>query len=422
MNCRTTTVRSIMYLTWTCGILGGILSGIFDFSLIAQGQTDTDTRSNFGTADNSKKQSHPEIKKGVDRRMPVEVSPTAIQIHQAGMLFDGHNDLPWKVRRLADSTFKDFDIRQPQPRVETDIPRLIQGGVKAQFWSVYVPVETRAQKAALLTTMEQIDLVHLMCQTYPDVFEIALTVADIERIVAENKIASLIGVEGGHSIENSLANLKRLYDRGARYMTLTHSKNTEWADSATDQAEHGGLNEMGREIVKEMNRLGMLVDISHVSEAVMEQVLEMSKSPVIFSHSSAKAINSHPRNVPDAILKRLPENGGVVMVNFMSGFIVPDAQLEQNRRARGTIHDVMDHIEHIIQVAGIDHVGIGSDFDGVSSLPIGLDDVSYYPAITQLMLERGYSAADVHKLLGENVMRAFRQCEQVAAQLQEKNR
>lgn len=350
----------------------------------------------------------------VDRSLPVEITQQALDVHHSGMLFDGHNDLPWQVRRLGDSSFNNLDIAQPQPKLHTDIPKLKAGGLKAQFWSVYVPVETSLQKASFQTTMEQIRLVYDMCQTYPDTFEIALTSSDIQRIVAEGKIASLIGVEGGHSIENSLGNLKRLFDRGARYMTLTHSRNTEWADSATDEPIHHGLSDFGREIVKEMNRMGMLVDISHVSEDVMHQVLDISTAPVIFSHSSAKAVNSHPRNVPDAVLKRMSENGGVVMVNFMSGFIVPDEQLAKNRRSPGTIHDVIDHIEHIIKLAGIDHVGLGGDYDGVTSLPIGLEDVSCYPAITQLMLNRGYSPEDIHKLLGGNIMRVMVRCEQIA--------
>jgi len=355
--------------------------------------------------------------RSADRPLPVVLTEEGLEIHHAGLLFDGHNDLPWQVRRIGASSFKNLDIAEPQSGLHTDIPRLKTGGVKAQFWSVYVPVETSLQKASFQTTMEQIRLVHDMCELYPEIFEIALTTEDIRRIIADGRIASLIGVEGGHSIENSIGNLRRLYERGARYMTLTHSRNTEWADSATDEPVHNGLTEFGREIVAEMNRMGMLVDISHVSAEVMHQVLDISRAPVIFSHSSAHAINSHPRNVPDSVLQRLPENGGVVMVNFMSGFIVPDAERAANRNARGTIYDVVDHIEHIIQVAGIDHVGIGSDYDGVTSLPAGLEDVSCYPAITQILLNRGYSQEDIHKLLGDNVMRAMATCETVSVQL-----
>ncbi len=355
----------------------------------------------------------------VDRKLPVTVSEQALKIHMAGTLLDGHNDLPWAIRMAAESSFEKMDIRQPQPRLNTDIPRLRSGGVKAQFWSVFVPVSTREQNTALLTTLEQIDLVHKLCETYPDQFEIALGTADIRRIVAAGKIASMMGVEGGHSIENSMQNLHRLYDRGARYMTLTHSKNVEWADSATDEPAHGGLTPFGKEVVREMNRIGMLVDLSHVSAAVMHQTLDIAAAPVIFSHSSARAINQHARNVPDDVLQRLPENGGVVMINFMSGYVAPDLEIAADPKARGTIHDVVDHIEHVIRVAGIDHVGIGSDFDGVSSLPTGLDDVSFFPAITQLLLDRGYSQEDIHKVLGENVLRAFARCEVVAAELKQ---
>jgi len=350
----------------------------------------------------------------------VKVSEEALRIHHAGMLFDGHNDLPWAMREGASSSFEKRNIREPQPEMHTDIPRLRKGGVKAQYWSVYVPASLGDRNIALLTTLEQIDLVHKMCETYPDVFEYAGTAADIRRIVGEGKIASLMGVEGGHSIENSLQNLRRLYDRGARYMTLTHGKNTEWADSATDKDEpgkHGGLTPFGREVVLEMNRIGMVVDLSHVSPQVMHQALDISKAPVIFSHSSALAINKHPRNVPDDVLKRMKENGGVVMVNFVPGFIAPDAEIAKDRNARGTVHVVVDHIEQVIKLAGIDHVGLGSDFDGVSSLPLGLEDVSCYPAITELMLQRGYNEEQIHKLLGGNALRVLERCEVVAKEM-----
>lgn len=350
---------------------------------------------------------------------PVAVSDEAARIHAAGMLFDGHNDLPWRLREEAGSSLQKCDIRQPQPQMHTDLPRLRAGGVKAQFWSVYVPVSTSRSNAALVTTLEQIDLVHKLCETYPEDLEIALTAADIRRIVAAGRVASLMGVEGGHSIENSMGNLRRLYDRGARYMTLTHSRNTEWADSCTDEPVHGGLTEFGRDVVREMNRLGMLVDISHVSPAVMHQVLDIAAAPVIFSHSSARAICDHPRNVPDDVLRRLPENGGVVMINFNSGFIVPTEQLKAEPRARGRIQDVVDHIEHVIRMAGIEHVGLGSDFDGVPSLPVGLEDVSCYPAITQLLLDRGYRMEQIHLVLGGNALRVLEQCEAVAARLRE---
>jgi membrane dipeptidase len=347
----------------------------------------------------------------------VEVTPEAMEIHQSGMLWDGHNDLPWAVRRQAGSSFDKIDIRQPTA-LQTDIPRLRQGGVKAQFWSVFVPASTRDNATALITTLEQIDLVHEMCRRYPDVFELALNSSDVERIIANGKIASLIGMEGGHSIENSLQNLRRLYDRGARYMTLTHSKSLDWADSATDEALHNGLTDFGKEVVLEMNRLGMLVDISHVSEKVMHDVLDISTAPVIFSHSSAKAICDHDRNVSDAILKRLPTNGSVVMINFMSGYVVPTEQIKAEPQARGHYKMVVDHIEHVIKTAGIDNVGIGSDFDGVPSTPVGLDDVSCYPNITQELLNRGYDKEQIHKILGGNVLRVFKEAEAAAQKLQ----
>ncbi len=349
------------------------------------------------------------------------ISPEAMEIHQSGMLFDGHNDLPWTMRMNAASSFDQVDIAQPT-EFHTDIPRLRKGGLKAQYWSVFVPAGTDLTGTALVQTLEQIELVHRMCERYPDVFEMASTVADIERIAKEGKIASLIGVEGGHSIQNSLQALRELYDQGARYMTLTHSKTLAWADSATDDAKNNGLSPFGKEVVREMNRLGMLVDLSHVSEKCMRDALETTEAPVIFSHSSARAICDHPRNVSDEILKLTAKNGGVVMVNFMSGYIVPTATLKKNKTARGHFKTVCDHIEHIIDVAGIDHVGIGSDFDGVPSLPIGLDDVSYYPNITQELLNRGYNRQQIHKVLGGNALRVLRDAEKVSARLKQQGR
>ena len=344
------------------------------------------------------------------------ISDEAMEIHQTGMLFDGHNDLPWAIRRAAGSSFDNMDIAQPTP-LHTDIPRLRSGGLKAQFWSVFVPAGTDRTGNALLQTLEQIQLVHDMCQRYPDDFEMADTAADVKRIISEGKIASMIGVEGGHSIQNSLQVLRMLHEKGARYMTLTHSKTLAWADSATDEPKNNGLSPFGKEVVREMNRIGMLVDLSHVSDKCMMDALEITKAPVIFSHSSARAICDHPRNVPDNVLKLTAKNGGVVMVNFMSGYVLPKSQLEKNRSARGDYKIVCDHIEHIINVAGIDHVGIGSDYDGVRTLPVGLDDVSYYPNITQELLERGYDKSQIHKILGENVIRALAEAEQVAKDL-----
>lgn len=379
----------------------------------------------------------------------VIVTEAARELHRSALVIDGHNDLPWQVRTRASRSFDALDISQPQPDLHTDIPRLRQGGVDAQFWSVYVPVDTMDQGRALATTLEQIETVKAMVRRYPETFELALTSEDIRRIHGEGKIASLIGVEGGHSIENSLQVLRQLYDLGARYMTLTHSATLEWADSATDEPKHGGLTAFGEEVVREMNRLGMLVDLSHVSPDTMRHALRISRAPLIFSHSSARGVADHPRNVPDDVLPLVVENGGVVMVNFYSAYVVPESaqrstrQLQRRRQLeeelddpeavkaalrrweiqhpiqRGNIHHVVDHIDHLVQVAGIDHVGLGADFDGVSTLPAQLDDVSTYPRITQALLDRGYEPLQIRKILGENVLRVMRRAEQVAEQLAE---
>lgn len=381
-------------------------------------------------------------------RPPIVVTDEAQKIHDSALVVDGHNDLPWEIRDQGSASFEKLDISQPQSSLHTDIPRLRKGGLGAQFWSVWVPTYTSEEGTALATTLEQIQIVKAMIARYPDTFELALTPADVKRIHAEGKIASMIGVEGGHCIEDSLGALRRLFDLGARYMTLTHSDSLAWADSSTDEQRVGGLNEFGKEVVREMNRMGMLVDLSHVSEKTMSDALDVTEAPVMFSHSSARRIADHPRNVPDAILKRMPENGGVVMVNYYSAFVVPEAaergrkllayeeELKQRglsgreRRAEtsrwkaknptpaGTIHHVLDHIDHIAKVAGVDHVGLGSDYDGVSQLPAQLEDVSSYPLITQGLLDRGYSADDIRKILGGNLMRVWTQAEKVAEQMQ----
>jgi membrane dipeptidase len=383
-----------------------------------------------------------------EKHAPIVVSERARQIQAEAILVDGHNDLPWKIRERGSPSFDNLDIAKPQAGLHTDIPRLRAGGVKAQFWSVYVPSSTRHSGRALADTLEQIELVKSMIARYPETFEFAGTVADIRRIVAAGKIASLIGVEGGHSIENSLNVLRQLYIEGARYMTLTHSDTLDWADSATDEERHGGLTPFGEEVVHEMNRLGMLVDISHVSVGTMKHALSISQAPVIFSHSSARAIANHPRNVPDDVLRLAHKNGGVVMVNFYPGFVVPssaerlnsaipqfrefrkqhagdaDAIRKEMRRwsienplERGDIQVVLDHIDHIVEVAGIDNVGLGSDFDGIDIVPKELEDVSAYPRITQGLLDRGYSAEEIKKILGENLLRAMEKAEKVAARL-----
>ena len=369
----------------------------------------------------------------------------ARQLHASALLIDGHNDLPWELRSQARGQFDKLDISKPQKTLQTDIPRLRQGGVGAQFWSVWVPVDTAKRGAALTTTLEQIELVKAMIARYPETFELALTVDDIERVHRSGKIASLIGVEGGHSIEGSLNVLRQLYGLGARYMTLTHSDSLDWCDSGTDKPRAGGLSPFGEEVVREMNRLGMMVDISHVSPEAMRAVLAVTEAPVIFSHSSARAVADHPRNVPDDVLRLSAENGGVVMVNFFSAFIVPDSaqrdvarmafrreqeqlheeeasieaamrrwDAEHGRGGRGTIHTLIDHIDHIAKAAGIDHVGIGSDYDGISMLPTQLEDVSTYPYITQALLDRGYKADDIRKILGGNLLRVMRGVEAAA--------
>jgi membrane dipeptidase len=348
-------------------------------------------------------------------------------IHKQSIVIDGHNDYPWALRGLDPGRdFAKADITKPVPTLMTDIPRLRQGGLSGQFWSVYVP-STMMGKEAVRATMEQIDVVHRMTKRWPETFELALTSADVERSFKAGHIASMIGMEGGHSIDNSLATLRMLYALGARYMTLTHSANLAWADSATDTAKLGGLSKFGEEVVREMNRLGMLVDLSHVSADTMEDALRVSEAPVIFSHSSARALCSVPRDVPDNILQMLPKNGGVIMVTFVPGFISqevadydakPEAWRKENPKPRATLAQVADHIDHIRKVAGIDHIGLGGDFDGITDVVKGLEDVSTYPALTAELLKRGYTDEDVKKVLGLNVLRAFRQAEKVAAGLQ----
>lgn len=371
-------------------------------------------------------------------RPVVVVTEEALKVHASTYVFDGHNDLPWALRGNGSGRLENVDLAAGAPTYNTDIPRLRKGNVGAQFWSVYVPVELGKQGQALQTTIEQIELVRAIVAKYPETFELALTAADVDRIRKAGKIASLIGVEGGHCIEDSIANLRRLHQLGARYMTLTHSDTLSWADAATDEPKHRGLTAFGEEVVREMNRLGMLVDLSHVSPETMRSALKISSTSVVFSHSSARSIADHPRNVPDDVLKLTAANGGVVMVNFFSGFIHPESakrranMFEINRQLRakhpgeaefkvakkrweaenpilpGSVHDVVDHIDHIVKVAGIDHVGIGSDFDGVGMLPKQLDDVSTYPVITQELLNRGYRAEQIQKIMSGNVLRVLR--------------
>lgn len=342
------------------------------------------------------------------------VSDSTWDIIHSGLLFDGHNDLPWQIREFAGGSFDRMDITQLQPKLHTDIPKLKKSGLKAQFWSVYVPAETDASGDALVKTLEQVDIAHAMFKRYPEVFEQARTADDVERIAKTGKIASMLGVEGGYSMQGSLPILKKFHELGVRYMTLTHNKNIFWADAANDKPEHGGLTEFGEEVVREMNRLGMLVDLSHVSPDTMRDALRVTAAPVIFSHSSTRALTDHPRNVPDDILRELPNNGGVAMINFFPGFIVPTDELKRDKNARGTLANVADHVEHAIQVAGIDHVGLGADFDGINRTPVGLEDVTCYPALIQELVNRGYNREQLHKLLGSNILRVLRAAENVA--------
>jgi membrane dipeptidase len=367
-------------------------------------------------------------------------------LHKQVPLIDGHNDYPWALRENAQRDLDKLDISKPQPTIMTDIQRLRAGGVGGQFWSVYVPADA---KDPVTATLEQIDIVYRMTRKYPETFELALTANDIERIFKKGKIASLIGMEGGHSIDSSLGALRMFYQLGARYMTLAHSKNVPWADSATDTPVLNGLSPFGEQVVKEMNWLGMLVDLSHVSPDTMADAIGVSQAPVIFSHTSARALCDVPRNVPDNVLQMLPKNGGVVMVTFVPPFLSQkvadweklqkaeenrlkqqfsndaaaiktglDAWVKANPAPRATLADAADHIDHIRKVAGIDHIGLGSDFDGITSVPVGLEDVSTYPALTAELLRRGYKDDDVKKILGLSLLRVMREVEKVSQRLQ----
>jgi len=374
----------------------------------------------------------------------------ALRVLQAVPLVDGHNDLPWYIRndfKQAPLDVEAYDLRRPTSG-NTDLARLQRGMVGGQFWSVYVPGDWRDSGFARVQ-LEQIDIARRVIAKYPDVLQPALTAQDVWTAHAAGRIGSLLGAEGGHVIENSLGTLRAYYDLGVRYMTLTHNVTLDWADAAADSARHGGLTRFGEEVVREMNRLGMLVDLSHVSPATMSDALNVTEAPVIFSHSSARALTDVPRNVPDSILARLKANGGVVMVTFVPGFVsqkiadrsrLRDVQLaEAQRRAprdstavaramaqwdaanpapKATLADVADHIDHVRKVAGVDHVGIGSDFDGTdNNLPVGLEDVSTFPALLAELSRRGWSEEDLRKLAGENVLRALTQTERVAARL-----
>jgi membrane dipeptidase len=389
-------------------------------------------------------------------------------------LIDGHNDLPWALReRAAGDASKvrlappgevsggpgevpgdpaEVNLAAPVAGLHTDLPRLAAGGVGAQFWSVYVPATPAgtplAGDGAVTAVLEQIDLARLMISRYPDALELALTAADVERIFTAGRLASLLGAEGGHAIAGSLGVLRMLYALGVRYLTLTHNANVGWADSATDEPAAGGLTDFGRDVVREMQRIGMLVDLSHVSPDTMRDALDVAAAPVIFSHSSARALCDSPRNVPDDVLARLGGNGGVCMVTFVPGFVSAECadwlaglKAEAARRGvdpkdlgqlfslkpewelthpvpRATLAQVADHVEHVRKVAGVEHVGLGGDFDGTPDVTVGLEDVSAYPALFAELLTRGWTEADCAALAGGNLLRALREAESFAARAQ----
>jgi membrane dipeptidase len=362
-------------------------------------------------------------------------------------LIDGHNDLAWEIRqsKTAPMDVAAYDLRTRAPG-HTDLERLKAGQVGAQFWSIYVPGEVRDSGYARIQ-LEQFDIARRFIARYPDRLTLALTADDIEREFKRGKVASLLGMEGGHVIENSLGVLRAYYGLGARYLTLTHNVTLDWADAAADSVRHGGLTEFGREVVREMNRLGMLVDLSHVSPATMSDALDVTEAPVIFSHSSARALTEHVRNVPDSILQRLPKNGGVVMVTFVPAFVSNQvAQYEKregeevarisaevadsaevrrrmeawtaaNPRPQATLAQVADHIEHVRKVAGVNHVGLGSDFDGITYVPVGLEDVSTFPQLFAELIRRGWSDDHLRKLAGRNLLRVLREAERTAERL-----
>lgn len=368
----------------------------------------------------------------------------ALKIHRKAIVVDTHNDI---TTMMIDDGYDPGT--SSVGKYHTDLVRMKEGGLTAEFFSVYVEGKYAKEGGSARRAMDQIDLVYRATERYPDKIIMATSAAEIRRAKKQGKIAALMGIEGGHAIENSLMALRDFYRLGVRYMTLTHNNTNDWADSCCDTARHNGLSEYGRDVVREMNRVGMLVDVSHVSDKTMADVLDVSTAPVIASHSSARALNSHLRNVPDDLLRRIAKNGGVVMVNFYPVFIDQKALDASRARAvrlkpqldslaeqfkndpkrlseeRQKVFDanplpptplsvLMDHIDHIAKVAGVDHVGIGSDFDGVPSLPVGMEDISKLPNITYELLRRGYSEKDIRKILGENLLRAFAEAEKVA--------
>lgn len=378
----------------------------------------------------------------------------ARRILREAPLIDGHNDVPYQYRRRTENRLDALDFaggtEDLEPEMHTDIPRLREGGLGGQFWSVYIPAGVGGYKAGdAKIQLEQIDVARRIIERHPDVFELASTADDVVRIHREGKIASMLGMEGGHSIELSIPALRMFYELGARYMSLTHSKTIPWADSATDEQIHGGLTEFGKEVVREMNRLGMLVDLSHVSDDVMRQAIEISEAPVIFSHSSVRALCDHPRNVPDDVLKMLEKDGGVVMITFVPSYVSEDLRMwfgeyrdmrreamtelrgeteaireridaweAENPRPTVDVDDVADHFDYVKELVGVEHLGVGSDYDGVPSFPEGLEDVSTYPNLIAELLARGYTEQEVKQIAGLNVLRVMRDAERVAARLQ----
>lgn len=369
-------------------------------------------------------------------------------------LIDGHNDLPWQYRGRVDNKISQMDIAEDLTTLErpthTDLARLRTGMVGGQFWSVYIPIDEYGGRAGdTADVLKQIDVVYRLAETYPDDLEMAFTADDVRRIHKKGKIASMIGMEGGHAIENSLGVLRMLYKVGARYMTLTHSDALAWADSATDEHRHGGLTEFGKEVVREMNRLGMLVDLSHVTEEVMHDALDVAEAPVIFSHSSARTLVGHTRNVPDSVLDRMPENGGVVMVTFFPSYISEelrqfwlarsgerarlnaiypydkatademfDKWLEANPAPKSTLMQVADHIDYIKERIGVEYIGLGGDYDGMPPGPEGLEDVAGYPNLFVELIHRGYSDRELAAIAGGNALRAMEGAEKAAKRIQ----
>lgn len=375
---------------------------------------------------------------------PTKMTEAALQLHRQSFVFDGHNNLPMQLRKRPELAADSVDLNATQPKLHTDIPRLRQGGVGAEFFATFVSADSVKKGTAVRETLEQIDQITRLVNRHADALEWAGSSADLDRIHKSNKVASLIAVEGGNAIENSLVVLQTYFKAGARCMALTHDDTTDWADAALDKAKHKGLSKFGEQVVAEMNRLGMVIDLSHASEETALDTLTLSKSPVIFSHTASHKLAPHPRNVSDDVLKAVAKNGGVVMVNFYSGFLTADsvkaydkrtkaaselrksfktdeqfqtalvAWLKDNPLPKTSVKDVVDHIDHIGKVAGFDHVGLGSNFDGVVSLPQDLQDVSAFPLLTQEMLNRGYSHEQIQKVLGSNAHRVLRGVELVA--------